>query len=74
MVALDQVKVPPRDQQVLNRPVQGCSNKAIAGQLIISPRMVKQHWRTLFLPGGMREDGKQVKLAIATFGKKAAQS
>jgi DNA-binding NarL/FixJ family response regulator len=42
------VKVTPRDQQVLNLLVQGCSNKEIAGQLKISPRTVKQHLRTCF--------------------------
>ena len=46
MIDLDQVKVTPRDQQVLNLLVQGCSNKEIAGQLNISPRTVKQHLRT----------------------------
>ena len=33
---LDRVKVTPRDQQVLDLLVQGCSNKEIAGQLSIS--------------------------------------
>ena len=49
MINLEAVKVTPRDQQVLNLLVQGCSNKEIAGQLHISPRTVKQHLRTLFL-------------------------
>jgi len=31
MIDLDQVKVTPRDQQVLNLLVQGYSNKEIAG-------------------------------------------
>ena len=52
---LDRVKVTPRDQQVLDLLVQGCSNKEIAGQLSISPRTVKQHLRTLFLRAGIRE-------------------
>ena len=38
---LERVKVTPRDQQVLDLLVQGCSNKEIAGQLSISPRTVK---------------------------------
>src|SRR3984957_6349919 len=67
MVDLAQVKVTPRDQQVLNLLVQGCSNKEIAGQLNISPRTVKQHLRTLFLRAGIREGRKRVKLAIAMF-------
>jgi len=52
---IDRIKVTPRDQQVLDLLVQGCSNKEIAGQLSISPRTVKQHLRTLFLRAGIRE-------------------
>jgi DNA-binding NarL/FixJ family response regulator len=73
MIDLESVKVTPRDQQVLNLLVQGCSNKEIAGQLI-SPRTVKQHLRTLFLRAGIREGRKRVKLAIAIFSKEGAQS
>ena len=68
-IDLNHVKVTPRDQQVLNLLVQGCSNKEIAGQLNISPRTVKQHLRTLFLRAGIRDGRKRVKLAIAMFGK-----
>jgi DNA-binding NarL/FixJ family response regulator len=74
VIDLEQVKVTPRDQQVLNLLVQGCSNKEIAGQLKISPRTVKQHLRTLFLRAGIREGRKRVKLAIAVFTKEGAQS
>jgi DNA-binding NarL/FixJ family response regulator len=74
VVDLDQVKVTPRDQQVLSLLVQGCSNKEIAGQLSISPRTVKQHLRTLFLRAGIREGRKRVKLAIAMYAKEEAQS
>jgi DNA-binding NarL/FixJ family response regulator len=74
VIDLEQVKVTPRDQQVLNLLVQGCSNKEIAGQLNISPRTVKQHLRTLFLRAGIREGRKRVKLAIAMFSKEEAQS
>jgi DNA-binding NarL/FixJ family response regulator len=74
MIDLGQVKVTPRDQQVLNLLVQGCSNKEIAGQLNISPRTVKQHLRTLFLRAGIRDGRKRVKLAIAIFAKEEAQS
>jgi DNA-binding NarL/FixJ family response regulator len=69
VIDLGQVKVTPRDQQVLDLLVQGCSNKEIAGQLNISPRTVKQHLRTLFLRAGIREGRKRVKLAIAMFAK-----
>ena len=67
MIDLEGVKVTPRDRQVLNLLVQGCSNKEIAGQLHISPRTVKQHLRTLFLRAGIRDGRKRVKLAIAMF-------
>jgi DNA-binding NarL/FixJ family response regulator len=71
---IEEIKVTPRDQQVLNLLVQGCSNKEIAGQLQISPRTVKQHLRTLFLRAGIRDGRKRVKLAIAIFAKEEAQS
>ena len=74
IINLNEVKVTPRDQQVLSLLVQGCSNKEIAGQLNISPRTVKQHLRTLFLRAGIREGRKRVKLAIAMFSKEEAQS
>lgn len=67
MLDLAKVKVTPRDQQVLDLLVQGCSNKEIAGQLSISPRTVKQHLRTLFLRAGIREGRKRVRLATAAF-------
>ncbi len=67
MTEMSAIKVTPRDQQVLDLLVQGCSNKEIAGQLSISPRTVKQHLRTLFLRAGIRDGRKRVKLAIAAF-------
>ena len=69
MVNLDQIKVTPRDQQVLSLLTQGCSNKDIAGQLNISPRTVKQHLRTLFMRAGITEGRKRVRLATAMFEK-----
>ena len=74
MIDLNDIKVTPRDQQVLSLLVQGCSNKEIAGQLNISPRTVKQHLRTLFLRAGIREGRKRVKLAIAMYTKEEIQS
>jgi DNA-binding NarL/FixJ family response regulator len=74
VINIDEVKVTPRDQQVLNLLVQGCSNKEIAGQLSISPRTVKQHLRTLFLRAGIRDGRKRVRLAIAVFDKVGANS
>jgi DNA-binding NarL/FixJ family response regulator len=60
---LGQVKVSPRDQQVLNLLVQGCSNKEIGDQLNISPSTVKQHLRMLFVRAGIFDGRKRVKLA-----------
>jgi len=71
---LDRMKITPRDQQVLDLLVQGCSNKEIAGQLSISPRTVKQHLRTLFLRAGIRDGRKRVRLATAAFEKAEAKS
>jgi DNA-binding NarL/FixJ family response regulator len=67
--SLDEIKITPRDQQVLDLLVQGCSNKEIAKELNISARTVKQHLRTLFLRAGIREGRKRVKLATAMFAR-----
>ena len=69
MINIEEVKITPRDEQVLKLLVQGCSNKEIADQLNISPRTVKQHLRTLFLRAGIRDGRKRVKLATAMFSK-----
>lgn len=52
---LNQLIVTPRDQQVLNLLVQGCSNKEIGGQLNIGQETVKQHLRAVFLRAGISE-------------------
>jgi DNA-binding NarL/FixJ family response regulator len=72
MINLSEIKVTPRDEDVLKLLVQGCSNKEIAEQLNISPRTVKQHLRTLFLRAGIREGRKRVRLATAMFAKEAS--
>ncbi len=69
MLSFSNIKITPRDEQVLKLLVQGCSNKEIAAQLNISPRTVKQHLRTLFLRAGIRDGRKRVKLATAMFLK-----
>jgi DNA-binding NarL/FixJ family response regulator len=74
MLNLSQVKITPRDEQVLMLLMQGCSNKEIAKQLGISPRTVKQHLRTLFLRAGIRDGRKRVKLATAMFSKEQIKS
>lgn len=74
MINLNEVKITPRDEQVLRLLVQGCSNKEIASQLKISPRTVKQHLRTLFLRAGIREGRKRVKLATAMYIREQVQT
>jgi DNA-binding NarL/FixJ family response regulator len=69
MINLNEIKITPRDREVLRLLVQGCSNKEIASHLHISPRTVKQHLRTLFLRAGIKEGRKRVKLATAMFIK-----
>jgi len=74
VLSLNQIKITPRDHQVLKLLVQGCSNKEIAAHLRISPRTVKQHLRTLFLRAGIRDGRKRVKLATAMFEKEQNES
>jgi DNA-binding NarL/FixJ family response regulator len=74
MLCLNHIKITPRDEQVLQLPVQGCSNKEIAAQVNISPRTVKQHLRTLFLRAGIRDSRKRVRLATANFAKEQIES
>ena len=74
MVNLDEIKITPRDYQILKLLAQGCSNKEIARQLGISPRTVKQHLRTLFLRAGIKDGRKRVKLATAMYCKEEACS
>lgn len=69
MTNLTEVKITPRDQQVLDLLIQGCSNKDIAGHLQISARTVKQHLRTLFLRAGITGGRKRVRLAIAVLAR-----
>jgi len=73
MINLSEIKITPRDEEVLHLLVQGCSNKEIASHLNISPRTVKQHLRTLFLRAGIKEGRKRVKLATAMFIKEQVQ-
>jgi DNA-binding NarL/FixJ family response regulator len=73
MLSLNEIKITPRDEQVLKLLVEGCSNKEIASQLNISPRTVKQHLRTLFLRAGIRDGRKRVKLATAMFAREQGE-
>ena len=74
MINIEDIKITPRDEQVLKLLVQGCSNKEIASVLNISPRTVKQYLRTFFLRAGILEGRTRVKLATAVFVKEQTQS
>jgi DNA-binding NarL/FixJ family response regulator len=63
MTNFDQVAVTPRDHQILNLLVQGCTNKEIAGELNINPSTVKQHLHELFCHARILDGRKRVKLA-----------
>jgi DNA-binding NarL/FixJ family response regulator len=62
MTTFAHVKITPREQQILNLLVQGCSNKEIAGELNIDLRTVKQHLRELFCRARIVDGRKRVKL------------
>jgi DNA-binding NarL/FixJ family response regulator len=63
MTNLDQVKVTPRDQQVLHLLKPGYSYREIGDELRMSPSTVTQHLRMLFLRAGIFDGRKRVKLA-----------
>src|ERR1039458_4546930 len=48
MINLNEIKITPRDPQVIHLQGVGDRNKKCASQLNISPRTVKHHLRTLF--------------------------
>ena len=64
MLNLNEIKITPREEEVLKLLAQGCSNKEIASQLNISPRTVKQYLR----------GRKRVKLATGMFIKGQMES
>ena len=66
---IDTIKVTPREQQVLDLLVQGCSNQEIAGQLSISPRSVKSICAHSFCARALVRGRKRVRLATAAFKK-----
>ena len=43
MLDIDQIKITPRDEQVLQLLIQGCSNKEIASEMSISVKTVEDH-------------------------------
>ncbi|MGH9504792.1 MAG: helix-turn-helix domain-containing protein [Terriglobales bacterium] len=59
----------PREAEIVNLIVSGCSNKDIAAQLKINVCTVKHHLRTIFLRAGICGQCKRIKLATALLAK-----
>ena len=47
-------RISPAEQRVLSLLLEGCSNRAIAAQLGLSPRTVESHISTMFEKTGCR--------------------
>ena len=73
MINLNEIKITPRDQQVLRLLVQGCSNKAAPQGSRSSTTGTSYYSITLFLRAGIKEGRKRVKLATAMFIKEQVQ-
>ena len=57
------VRLGPREQQVVELLLQGCDNAEIASQLKMARRTVKAHFNRLFLRSGITDGIMRVKLA-----------
>jgi len=57
----------PRERQIAELLLQGCSNAEIARQLKMNQRTVKAHFNRLFLRFGIDGGIKRVKLAILLY-------
>ena len=73
MVDLSQVKLTPRDREILDLLLEGCKNNEIGALLKISPRTVKAHLRTIFLRAGIKEGRKRVVLATSLVAMQRAE-
>src|ERR1700749_381600 len=61
------VRLGPREQQVVELLLQGCDNAEIASQLKMARRTVKAHFNRLFLRFGITNGIKRVKLATLLY-------
>lgn len=57
----------PREQQIAELLLQGCSNEEIARQLRMNRRTVKAHFNRLFVRFGISGGVKRVKLATLLY-------
>ena len=65
------VRLGPREQQVVELLLQGCDNAEIASQLKMALRTVKMHFNRLFLRFGITGGIKRVKLATLVYRRQA---
>lgn len=61
------IRLGPRDQQIVDLLLQGCDNSEIAKQLKMAPRTVKARFNRLFLKFGITQGIKRVKLATMLY-------
>ena len=65
------VRLGPREQQIVELLLQGCDNAEIASQLHMARRTVKAHFNRLFLRFGITGGIKRVKLATLLYRRQA---
>jgi DNA-binding NarL/FixJ family response regulator len=65
------VRLGPREQQVVELLLQGCDNAEIASQLKIARRTVKMHLNRMFLRFGISSGIKRVKLATLLYRRQS---
>jgi len=63
----NKMKLDPREEQIAELLLQGCSNIDIASELHMNPRTVKAHFNRLFQRFGIRGGVKRVKLATMLY-------
>ena len=66
------VRLGPREQQVVELLLQGCDNAEIASQLKMARRTVKAHLNRLFLRFGIADGIKRVKLATLFYRRQSS--
>ena len=67
------VRLGPREQQVVELLLEGCDNAEIASQLKIARRTVKMHFNRLFLRFGITSGIKRVKLATLLYRRQSGR-
>ena len=66
------IRLGPREQQVVELLMQGCDNAEIASELKMARRTVKMHFNRLFLRFGITSGIKRVKLAILLYRRQSS--